>query len=926
MNPQAALPTEVVDLIACERTSEAPDRMALRQDLDSLAHNNQDIDSNALRRFLVEHLRRFRVNGIDSAWQSLREHPRRGRACAIAIADIHDNIIAELHRFVCRYVSRRPNPSEGERLAVIAIGGYGRGTLAPSSDVDLLFLHPYKSTAWEETLVEYILLTLWDIGLVVGHASRSPQGSILAARDLATRTSMLDARLIAGDKILFADWQAQFDEYLSNTSSADFIDAKLSERDRRHHRFGVSRYLVEPNVKESKGGLRDLDTLFWLAKYTYRLRRPNEMVRVGLFTPEDYAVLRACYNFLWATRCELHFWSKRAENRLTFEAQLHIAQAWGFRDKSGLSAVEHFMKRYFTIARQSGRLTRILCAELEQQGKKRPPKALAPCRVANTKAGDFVIESGRLNTRADNIFKKDAVNFIRLFLVRATHRVTLHPHLVKLLAAQLHRIDSKLCNNTQANQLFLECLLSSDAANILREMNEMGVLGRFIPEFGRIVGLMQFGMYHHYTVDEHSLNALQELRQLEHEDSKKELPLAASLVCRKRNRAALSLAVFLHDVAKGSKQDHSIAGAKLAKRIAARLNMSTQQADTAAWLIENHLLMSDFAQKRDIQDSKTIEDFAARVGSPERLRLLLLLTVSDIRAVGPGVWNGWKGTLLRRLYHVAEARLTGHSSSSGVHDGANIKRRQFAKEFSHWPKARLTDHLRRFSSHYWNAFDTIEHKRHANMINEVAMALPQYKSGKRVRMMSDKFRSATEMLCYQQDRSSLFASITGACASANISIVDARLFTTGDNMALHVFRLREHKGGAITEPSRLARLRTSICDALENSDPALFKQPRAMPHHTSREAFDIEGEVWVDNDASVERSVIEITGLDRPGLLFELAHAFFELKLKVASAHVTTFGERAVDVFYVRERNGGKIKSEPRQQTVRTHLLRALQP
>ena len=925
MNLSAALSTESVEHPAPVRSDGESKRAALRRDLEALARGNRDIDSNALRRLLVERLREFRNDGLDVARQSLREHPRQGRSCAVAISGLHDDILAELHHFVCRYVFRRPNPSEGERLSVAAIGGYGRGALAPASDLDLLFLHPYKSTPWEETLVEYMLLTLWDIGLVVGHASRSPQGSLIAARDLATCTAMLDARFIVGDKELFADWQAQFREHLAGMNSADFIDAKLNERDERHRRFGVSRYLVEPNVKESKGGLRDLDILFWLAKYTYRIRKPSEMVRIGLFTSEDYAILRGCYNFFWATRCEMHFWSKRAEDRLTFEAQLHVAQAWGYRDKSGLSAVECFMKRYFTAARQSGRLTRILCAELEEQGHKRPPKAPAPRRVVNIDTGDFAIESGRLNVRSDDIFEKDSVNFIRLFLVRATHRVPLHPHLVTLLAAQLHRIDSRLCSDAEANRLFLECLLSSEAASILREMNETGVLGRFIPEFGKIVGLMQFGMYHHYTVDEHSLNALQELRKLERGDLKKELPVASSLVHRNRNRAALSLAVFLHDVAKGSKQDHSIAGAKLARRIGERLGIPVQQADTAAWLIQNHLLMSNFAQKRDIQDSKTIEDFAAQVGSPERLRLLLLLTVADIRAVGPGVWNGWKGTLLRRLYHAAEARLTGHSSP--LSESVDIKRDLLARELSHWPAPRLKNHLGRFYPYYWGAFDTPDHKRHANMINEVVTSLPQDRASKRVQMISDKFRSATEMLCYQHDRPDLFASITGTCARANISIVDARLFTTEDDMALHVFRLREHNGGAITEPSRLARLRAAVCDALEDSAPGLLSQSRTMPRrHASREAFNIEGEAWVDNDASVERSVIEITALDRPGLLFELARAFFELDLQVASAHVTTFGERAVDVFYVREKNGGKIKSEARQQVVRTRLLQALQP
>ena len=929
-------------------------RKDLRWRLEAVAESHRDAESMAARRALVALLRGWREAGLETLRTRLHANPKRGRACALSLGELHDEMLTELYRFVERHISRRANPSEAERLCMVAVGGYGRGTLAPFSDLDLLFLHPYKPTPWEEALVEHILLALWDVGLSVGHATRSVEGCLAVARGhLATRTALLDARPLAGDKALFADWQERFRAQSEAqeggaAEDADFIDAKLAERDERHRRFGASRYLVEPNIKESKGGLRDLDVLLWLAKHACGVSKQSGLLRAGLFTQGEYARLRDCWNFLWAVRCELHFWARRAEDRLGFEAQLHIADVLGYRKLGGLSAVECFMKRYYKMARETGQLTRILCARLEEKGKKRPPLARAGVADARRSpafgkdlGADFILVGGRLNASGDDIFARDGCNFVRLFLLRSRCRAALHPHLVTLLASELHRITADLRRNDEANRLFLECLLCGDAAAILREMNETGMLGRFIPEFGRVVGQMQFGMYHHYTVDEHSLRALEELRALETDDNK-ELPLASSLAKRSQNRAALSLAVFLHDIAKGSKRDHSIAGERIVRSIAARLHLPRAEGELAAWLVRNHLLMNHFAQKRDIHDARTIEDFVAQVVSSERLRLLLLLTVADIRAVGPGVWNGWKGALLRRLYHIAEARLTGHSSALSLQESEKRAQEALARQLRHWPPARLRKHLARFPADYWSAFDTPEHERHALMIAEADTAHAyggDYPLEACLQITPDRFRSATGMVCYQKDRSGLFAAITGACARANVSIADARIFTTNDGMALEVLRLCEANGGALLERWRLDSLRRSVETALAAGGggvqdeawsqarprlPAIWAQSRICTR--GQDAFAHAGKVWIDNDLSAQRSVIEISGLDRAGLLHDLARALLGLGLQVVSAHVATFGERASDVFYVREEDGGKIEGAARQQKVKEHLLAAVLP
>ena len=635
------------------------DSRAIVADLEKLAkaHRGNERD---LRTALAKRLKEALIEGRAKAEQLLLKD-RHGRRCAERLCQMEDEIIRILFDFARKHLYPSQNPSEAEHMAVVATGGYGRGLQAPGSDIDLLFLLPYKQTAWGEQIAEAILYCLWDTGLKVGHATRSVDECIRQSKaDMTIRTAILEARFLLGDKKLFDELIARFDDEVVRNTAAQFVAAKLAEREERVRRSGQSRYLVEPNVKDGKGGLRDLHTLFWIAKYVYRVREPDELIKRGVFDKQEYHLFRRCEDFLWSVRCHMHFVTGRAEERLGFDIQREIAQRLGYTAHPGQKDVERFMKHYFLIAKDVGDLTAILSAQLEDNQTKSIPvlsRVMArfrPVKSINRKLAetdDFIVDKNRIKLARSDVFKRDPVNLIRIFHLAQKHNLAFHPDAMRAMTRSLDLIDAKLRDDKEANRLFLEIVVSkNDPETVLRRMNESGVLGRFVPAFGKIVAMMQFNMYHHYTVDEHLLRCVGLLTDIERGD--KETPLAHELFHKllPGNRTVLYVTMFLHDIAKGRIEDHSIAGARVARRLCPRFGLSAKDTETVAWLIENHLVMSSVAQSRDLSDRKTIENFATVVQSAERLKLLTILTTADIRGVGPGVWNGWKAQLLRTLY------------------------------------------------------------------------------------------------------------------------------------------------------------------------------------------------------------------------------------------------------------------------------------
>jgi len=895
----------------------------LRNELTAIFRAHEG-NTTAMRAALVDRLKRALKDGRREAERRLNEDGQ-GTACAMNLSYVQDEIIRCLYDFTAVHIYRARNPSVAERVAVVAVGGYGRGTLGPASDIDLLFVLPYKQTAWGESVTEYMLYVLWDLGLKVGHATRSLDECIrLAKTDTTILTSMLEARYIWGDRHLFELLETRFRKEIVEGGAAAFIAAKLAERDERHTRAGSSRYLVEPDVKNGKGGLRDLHTLFWIAKFLYGTGSPEALVEAGVFTRAEARRFQQRENFLWAVRCHLHFMTGRAGDRLTFDLQPELAERLGYRAGGRLKRVERFMKHYFLVAKDVGDLTRIFCAVLEaQQIKKIPTMSTVLQKLRGALPGklqdkDFKIDVGRLNVVDDEVFVRRPVNLLRMFQVAEAHDLLIHPNALKLIRRSLRLIDDNLRNDPEANALFLDMLCSRvHPESVLRALNEAGVLGRFIPPFGQIVALMQFNMYHHYTVDEHLIRAVGILSELERGLLRSEHPLATELIRNSANRRVMYVAVFLHDIAKGRKEAHSIAGEKVALELCPRLGLTPAETETVAWLIRHHLTMSDFAQMRDLNDFKTILDFAAVVQSPDRLRMLLMLTVVDIRAVGPGVWTGWKGQLLRTLYFETEPLLTGGHTSISRRERVAEAQSAFAAAMPDMKPGELESYLAKHYEAYWLNVKAEHQVRHAQLIRQAE------REGQKIAtdIRTDAFTAITEVTVYAPDHPRLLAQLTGACAVAGANIIGAQIFTTTDGMALDTLLIQREFDEEADERRRGEKIRDMILKALTGK----VKLAEAIAKNTRRtsriKAFSIEPQVIIDNQSSNRFTVIEVNGLDRLGFLYDLTEALFRLNLNISSAQIATFGERAVDVFYVTDLTGAKITGETRQKQIRERLI-----
>ena len=849
----------------------------------------------------------------------------RGTACAEALSFTQDEIIKNLFAFASAHLQG----ADRLKLSIVAVGGYGRGTLAPGSDIDLLFLLPGQPSPAVNAIVEFILYALWDARLKVGHATRQVDDCIrLAKTDNTILTSILEARYICGDVSLFENLSRRFKAEIVATGAKKFVAEKLAERDLRHTKSGQSRYAVEPDLKDGKGGLRDLHTLFWIAKFLFNANSPQELAVKGAFSQSELHTFLKCEDFLWAVRCHLHFIAARGEDRLSFDRQVELAQRLHYKAHGGLQAVERFMRHYFLIAKDVGDLTRIFCASLEQkhlkdvQGISRIFTKFLPRRNQAKKFPlGFKLDSGRINVVAGNTFAADPVNMLRIFKLASDTLLEIHPDALKLMRKSFRLIDDKLRASAPANATFMDVLCNSEKPEaILRLMNEAGVLGRFIPEFGKVVAMMQFNMYHHYTVDEHLIRAVGVLTGIENGTLAKDHPRAAELFPTIKARRALYVATLLHDIAKGRLEDHSVAGERIALELCPRLGLSTDETELVAWLIRYHLLMSETSQMRDLNDFKTILDFVKIVQTPERLKLLIILTVADIRAVGPGVWNGWKGQLLRTLYFEAEPLL------SGGHAATSRKVRVLEAQANFFQSLGLSDDAEkqklaaRHYDAYWLGVPTARQLRHHALMER------WIKGEVATDVSTDAFAGITEVTVFAPDHPRLLAMLTGACAASGGNIIGAHIFTTSDGMALDTILVTREFKSDDDEIRRATRMCESIKRVLHGQMRLREELSRMRQMPERAKAFTVAPRVLVDNASSNKNTVLEISGLDRVGLLHAITEGLFHLNLNIVSAHITTFGEKAVDVFYVTDLTGAKIIGESRMAQIEKSLLSVLAP
>ncbi|WP_114965829.1 [protein-PII] uridylyltransferase [Alkalilacustris brevis] len=876
-------------------------------------------DSRAVRAATVRELTAARRAGGDRLEAAFKAAPLDARALVQAQSFLMDRLVTTALDVVVQHLHPAPNPTEGERLAVLAVGGYGRAEMAPHSDVDLLFLMPWKVTGWAESVIESTLYILWDLKLKVGHASRNVEECLRLGRaDMTIRTALLEYRYLWGHRPLSDDLDQRLWAELFKGTARDFIEAKLTERAERHKRQGGQRYVLEPNVKEGKGGLRDLQTLYWIAKYIHHVDAAAELVELGMFTPEEYESFRAAETFLWAVRCHLHMITGREMDQLTFDLQVEVAERMGFVDGGGRRAVEHFMQAYFRHATVVGELTRIFLTALEASHVKREPMLVGLFKRRRKTRQGYEILHGRLQVSDPESFLDDPLNLLRIFEEALRTGLLIHPDAMRLIAANLHRFDSDLRNSAEANRIFLDLMLKhGNPERALRRMNELGVLGAFIPEFERIVAMMQFNVYHHYTVDEHTIQCISTLAQIERGELVEELPIASRILQEGVNRKVLYVALLLHDIGKGLPEDHSVLGAQIARRIAPRFGLSGEEAETVEWLVRYHLLMSDMAQKRDISDPRTVRGFAKAVKTRKRLDLLTVLTVCDIRGVGPGTWNNWKAMLLRQLYRdTADALETGLEDLNREKREAEAKR-ALRKALADWTRAELRTETARHYGPYWQGLPTETHVVFANLLRGIGP------DEIRIDLHPDEDRDATRACFVLADHPGIFSRVAGALALVGANVVDARTYTSKDGYATAVFWVQDNEGHPF-EAARLPRLRSMIertfagkvvaGEALQDRD----KVPRR------ERPFRVPTNISFDNEGSEIYTIIEVDTRDRPGLLYDLTRTLAANNIYIASAVIATYGVQVVDTFYVKDMFGLKLHSRAKQEALERKLREAI--
>ena len=752
---------------------------------------------------------------------------------------------------------------DGGDLCLIALGGYGRAELCPYSDIDLMFL----CDSDHKDKIESFLYALWDRGLKVGHSVRSMVECLsLAKRDSKILTSLLDMRVVAGNVAYGESLRAALETLLSPAEKKNFVQSKLAERDERHARYGDTRYVLEPNIKEGKGALRDFQTLMWITHVVYGARTLDDLVAKSVLTEGEARRFSKSHDFLLTVRCHLHELAGRAEERLHFDVQPDLAARLGYADRHTGRAVERFMKHYFLVTRDMGDLTRILCAAIEHDGA-------APRTQC---AGGFEVMDSRIVFSAEQDVRKDPVLMLRLFRAAQETGLDIHPFALKTITRNLKFIDDRARNDEVANALFLDILTDpKDSALMLRRMNESGVLGKFIPDFGRIIALMQFDRYHYFTVDEHIIRCVDLLHALRRGDLRGDAPVSTDVAQGISRMTPLLVAMFLHDICKGRGGRHADLGGELALTLCPRLGLSGEDTDLVSWLVHEHLLMSDTAFRRNLNDPKTIADFSARMlRSRARLDMLFCLTTADIMGVGPGRWTAWKARLLEELYLKTAALL----------DGAE-----------------------------------------PGMVGDITLPAGYMAGETRIDITNDDAQSATVIVVTTPDRDGLFATLCGALSAEGANIMRAYINTVNDKklgrVAVDRFIVQNASGLPFYQARRQDDVRQSILAALSGAldIDAKIGSYRA-PLSKKERVFDIPPKIRIDNDASGADSVVEIETRDRHGLLYDIACTFREEGLDIRAAKINTQGLRAIDSFYVQTAKRKKLTDSALQERLMAAL------
>jgi [protein-PII] uridylyltransferase len=817
----------------------------------------------------------------------------------------------------------RASQVELAACAIVALGGYGRGELAPSSDIDLLFLHPGRPSDVVRTFVERALQLLWDMGLTVGHSFRTPRESLQMARDdLHTRTALCEARLVTGSAALFETLTREIEASLLRDRRATdrFLEALRQELRERHEKHGRTVCMQEPNVKEGAGGLRDLHAVTWVGHARFGSRGMAGLRAEGWISDSEYLAAKRPYDFLARVRNEAHFQTGRKTDLLTLDLQADLAAAFGFRAKGGLLGSELFMREYY---RRASELQRFYRAFMLRHLGPPPRTSFFGFRRAPPRRG-YEVKDGLLRLRGPvGEARGGAMHVLEVFAAAQAEGVSLSDEATLDIRARLHLVDSSFRASKEAARAFVRLFERRGRVGlVVRAMHETGFLARFLPEFARVTFLVQHDFFHRYTVDEHTIKAIEALDAI----ATGEDPEAARfgrILDGIEDAAPLYLGMLLHDIGKGRGSGHVARGTRIASRIVERLRLDRDVADKAVFLVNAHLEMSQISQRRDLSEAAPIDAFAARVGTLEKLDLLFLLTYADHRGVGPGIWNEWKATLLFELYHRTRPRLAGGERRQENTDRAAWARSRAVAELeAQFPREDVERHFALLPERYLRTTDAPRLVRHFRLLH----------AGPDVRPAFDWTELPggpwTELTVTARDRPGFLADVAGTLTANGMDILSVDLFTREDGVVLDTFRVGVVPGARPLEPDRRARIEEALADAIAGKldvERAVEKwrarNPRRVPRHRGRTAR--EPVVRFDQEASAVATVVEVKAPDEPGLVYTLAKTLATLGLDISFARVATSKALAVDVFYVRDGDGRKLGREA-MAAIEEVLLRAL--
>ncbi len=873
-------------------------------------------------------LKRFARNYISRGRGELFERHRAGAGgleVAAAWSTVMDHLIRHLFNAIsAEWKSRLPDASS--RFAIVAQGGYGRGELNPQSDVDLLFLYSWKVSPFGEAVAEKLLYTLWDAGLQVGHATRTAAECMrLAENDLRVRTALLDARFLCGDFALYGNFEKSVESRLLRKGVGRFIREKLAESEKRHEEFGGSVYLLEPDVKEGEGGLRDIQTARWIARAKLKVKDLDGLALNGLVSPADIAHLKESQDFLMRVRNELHFSTGKHHDQLTFEQQENVSRALGFQGEGTLRGVEVFMRTYYLHAAQISRISALIVHRVTDCDRPRFGERYV---FGRTLREGIRLTKEHLSVTKPDVLIADPKNLIRIFDDAQKYQCQLTQETRELLRRHLWLIDDDFRRSPEVNAIFFGVLSwKQNVYETLLEMHRSGVLGALIPEFGRLLCMVLHDAYHIYTVDQHSLRLIKEIERLKGGEYIETLPLLTQLARETERIELLYLGMMFHDIGKGFGGGHSEIGARMVEAVARRMRLNPDDGALVQFLVRHHLLMTHTAFRRDLEDGKTIFDFAKTMGTVNNLKMLYLLTFADVKAVGPDVWNPWKASLLGELYvkalNLLEEAEKGEFQRPDVLATVRRVQSRVRRELSEsYDGEKIDRFLAAMPDRYF--FSTPE-----SDIVEHFQLMERFR-GRRPEISVQHFpeRDCTSVVVCTQDRPGLFASITGVFAALGLDILNARIFTASDGRILDVFRISHHgRSEVVMAEPKWVKFRDTLEEVLdgkidvarlvESAKPALYLK-RAVPK--------VSTVVNVDNEASDDFTIVEVFTEDRIGVLFAIAHSLHRLGLSIHVAKISTNVDQVADVFYVTDQFGAKIQDAYRVETLRQSLYQTLAP